>query len=188
VPAVDSKTNRQVNTWQNLIDTKVVNANIYLPFHPVSGWDLSSNIFVNQASINFELEGKPFQIQNFNYGFSMNNTIKLAQSYTLEVSGNYNSPSYWGVARWNATGSLDIGVQKKLGDRWGDLRFTASDIFLSTNWVGATNQPDVNLLVNMSFRFAERIFMLSWTNTFGNSKLKSSRSRQTGSAEEVRRI
>ena len=188
VPSVNAQTNRQVNTWQNLIDTKIANANVYIPLHPVNGWDISSNIFANQATINFKLEGKPFQVQNFNYGFSMNNTIKLAESYTLEVSGNYNSPSYWGVTKWNATGSLDIGVQKKLGDHWGDLRFTASDIFLSSNWYGSTNQPDVNLLVDLSFRFAERVFMVSWTNTFGNSKLKSSRSRQTGSAEEVRRI
>lgn len=30
--------------------------------------------------------------------------------------------------------------------------------------------------------------MLSWTNTFGNKKVKSARERQTGSAEEMRRI
>ncbi|MGB4957919.1 MAG: TonB-dependent receptor [Saprospiraceae bacterium] len=188
VPSVDSKTNRQVNSWQNLIDTKVANANLYFPLHPISGWDATSNFFVNSVRTNFKLDGKPLQIQNFNYGFNINNTIKLAESYTIEVSGNYNSPSYWGVARWRATGSFNVGIQKNLGDRWGDLRFSASDIFLSSNWYGSTDQPDVNLLVDVSFQFAERIFMLSWTNTFGNSKLKSSRNRQTGSAEELRRI
>jgi hypothetical protein len=30
--------------------------------------------------------------------------------------------------------------------------------------------------------------MISWTNTFGNKKLKSARDRQTGAAEEMRRL
>ena len=40
----------------------------------------------------------------------------------------------------------------------------------------------VNALLN------ERTLLLSWSNTFGNRKLKSVRQRQTGSAEEMRRI
>jgi hypothetical protein len=68
------------------------------------------------------------------------------------------------------------------------LRLNASDLFLSTNWFGTTYQPQINLQVNESFQFAERVIMLSWTNTFGNRKLKSSRQRQTGSTEEAQRI
>jgi len=56
------------------------------------------------------------------------------------------------------------------------------------NWFGNTDQPAINLMVRQSYQFSERTFMLSWTNTFGNKKVKSARERQTGSAEEMRRI
>jgi len=188
VPTVDAITNRQINSWQNLINTKVANANFYFPLHPAAWYDLTSNFFINSSVTNFELEGKPFQIHNINYGFNINNSIKLPKGFALEVTGNFNSPGYWGVAKSRANGTFNVGIQKSLGNNWGNLRFNANDIFMSSNWYLLTDQPQVNLLVNSSFRFAERVFMLSWTNTFGNSKLKSSRNRQTGSAEEVKRI
>jgi hypothetical protein len=64
----------------------------------------------------------------------------------------------------------------------------ATDLFLSTNWFGVADQPEIQLLVESSYQFAERTFMLSWTNTFGNKKLKSARNRQTGAAEEMKRL
>lgn len=188
VPTVDAITNRQINSWQNLINTKVANANFYFPLHPAAWYDLTSNFFINSAVTNFELEGKPFQIHNINYGFNIINSIKLPKGFALEVTGNFNSPGYWGVAKSRANGTFNVGIQKSLGNNWGNLRFNANDIFMSSNWYLLTDQPQVNLLVNSSFRFAERVFMLSWTNTFGNTKLKSSRNRQTGAAEEVKRI
>ncbi|MFZ4477386.1 MAG: outer membrane beta-barrel protein, partial [Saprospiraceae bacterium] len=109
-------------------------------------------------------------------------------NFMLEVSGNYNSRGYWGVARWRATGAANIGIQKDFGEKWGKLRLNATDLFLTSNWFGVTNQPESNLRVNESFQFAERVIMLSWTNTFGNNILKSARQRQTAAAEEARRI
>ena len=186
VPSVDAKTNRQFNTFQNLNNIKVANANIYFPWHPTTWWDLSANIFVNSLVNNFTIESQDFKIQNVNFGFNVNNAINLPKKYSLEVSGNYNSNGYWGVTKWTPTGSFNIGVQKNLGDTWGNLRFAVTDIFLSSNWYGKTNQPEVNLLVDVSFQFSERIFMLSWTNTFGSQKLKSAR--QTGTVEEMNRL
>lgn len=188
VPTVNAITNRQINSWQNLINTKVANANFYFPLNPAAWYDLTSNFFINSSVTNFQLEGKPFQIHNINYGFNINNGIKLPKGFALEVTGNFNSPGYWGVAKSKANGTFNVGIQKSLGSKWGNLRFNVNDIFMSSNWYLLTDQPQVNLLVNSSFRFAERVFMLSWTNTFGNTKLKSSRNRQTGAAEEVRRI
>ena len=134
------------------------------------------------------LENNPLKLSNLYYGFNVNNSIKLRNKISLEVSGNYDSPGYFGLAKWKANGSFNIGIQKVLGDKWGMIRFNATDLLQSTNWFGTTNQPENNLLVDVSFQFAERTFMLSYSNTFGNNKLKSSRSRQTGSAEEMKRI
>jgi hypothetical protein len=149
---------------------------------------MRQNFYVNNTEINFELEGKKLQIRNTNFGFNTTQTFHLPRHFNLEVSGNYDSPNYWGVAYWKATGSLNLGLEKDFGEKWGKLRFAANDLFLSSNWYGTTEQPEIGLMVRSSYQFSERTFMLSWTNTFGNKKLKSSRQRQTGSAEEMKRI
>ena len=188
VPSVDPQTNRQVNKPANLGKQKIASATIFVPFHPTKWWEMQNNVYLNATEIKFELEGKKLQVSNVNYGFNTTQTFILPQKFTLEVSANYDSPGFWGVAKWNATGSLNVGVQKDLGEKWGKLRIGATDLLLSTNWFGTTNQPEINLMVRQSYQMAERTFMLSWTNTLGNKKLKSARQRQTGSAEEMRRI
>lgn len=188
VPVVDAKTNRQISRPQNLRNTKVWSANFSFPAHPGKWWDLQCNLYLNHTESNLTIDGRNIQLANVNYGYNVVNTIKLPHHFTLEISGNYNSPGYWGVAKWRATGAANIGIQKDFGEKWGKLRLNASDLFLSTNWFGTTNQPEINLRVNQSFQFAERVVMLSWTNSFGNRKLKSSRERQTGATEEAQRI
>lgn len=188
VPKVDPVTNRQVNTYENLDNEKVLGASLSFPVHPVRWWTIQNNFFLNSREINFKLEGQSLQIRNLDYGFNMTHAFQLPNRYTLEISGNYDSPGYWGVAFWKATGSVNLGLEKNFGDQWGKLRISASDLFVDSNWFGETRQPDINLLVKSSFQIAERTFILSWTNTFGNKKLKSARDRQTGSAEEMRRI
>ncbi len=123
-----------------------------------------------------------------NYGFNSTQTFTLPRHFSLEISGTYDAPGYWGIAYWEATGSLNVGLEKNFGEKWGKLRFNALDLLESTNWYGSTNQPEINLRTDASFQMAERTFMLSWTNTFGNKKLKSQRQRQTGAAEEMNRI
>lgn len=188
VPVVDAQTNRQINRPDNLDRQRVAGANLYVPLHPAPWWEMQNNFFVNATAIDFELEGEKFRLQNVNYGFNTTQTFTLPRRFTLEISGNYYAPGYWGIAYWKATGSANVGLEKRFGDKWGKLRFSATDLFESTNWFGATRQPDINLLTDVSFQFAERTFLLSWTNTFGNKKLKSARERQTGAAEEMQRI
>lgn len=188
VPTVDKKTNRQINRHENLDNEKVLSASLSMPFHPAKWWEIQSSLYVNHTEINFALEGKPLQITALNYGLNATNSFTLPKKFSLEISGNYDSPGYWGVAYWKATGSLNVGVQKDFGEKWGKLRFNVTDLFLSSNWYGTTEQPEIELYVKSSYQVAERTFMLSWSNTFGNKKIKSSRDRQTGSAEEMRRI
>lgn len=189
VPMVDKTGGRQFNGYENMDNLKTLGANFYLPFRPVSWWESGNNFYVNSSELNFELEGKALKASNLGYGFNSTNTFKLSRSMTLEVSGNFDSPSYWGIAYWRATGSLNLGIEQNFGEKWGKLRLNANDLFRTENsWFGTTDQPEIGLFVRSSYQMSERVFMLSWTNTFGNRKLKSSRQRQTGAVEELRRI
>ena len=188
IPVVDAASNKQINGFQNLERTNGANVYIYMPIHPAEWWDMTNTFFVNWSETIFKLEGRNLSVGIVNYGFNTTNNVKLSNTFSMEVGAGYNAPSYFGVARWRATNFVNVGLQKDLGDNWGKLRFNVSDIFLGSNWYGITDQPEYNLLVDVSFQFTERTFMLSWTNTFGSQKLKSSRNRKTGAAEELQRI
>lgn len=188
VPMVDPVTNRQLNVPDNLDLEKVAGINMSVPWHPTAWWEVNNNLFANYREINFELESLPLQLHNIEYGFNLRHSFTLPRGFTIEASGDFQSPGYWGTTYWKATGSLNIGIEKDMGSKWGKLRFNATDLFLSTNWFGTTEQPEINLNVRSSYQFAERVFLLSWTNTFGNKKVKSARKHKTGGEEELQRI
>ena len=188
LPMINTQYNRQQNRIENLESEKLASAHLSFPLRLAKWWEMRQNFFVNTREILFQLEGKNLRVGNVDYGFNIMQTFTLPRNVSIEIAGTYNSPSYSGVGFWKATGSLDIGIEKKLGEQWGKLRFSASDLFLSSNWYGETRQPDVNLYVKRSFQFSERTFVLSWSNTFGSKKLRAARNRQTGSVEEMRRI
>lgn len=188
VPVVDSLMNRQISKPINLNKSKVLGFSLSVPWQPFKWWQMQNNFFANDVNFDYNLEGQTFKNSNFTYGFSSTQTFTLPKHFSLEISGEYSAPNYWGILKWNANGALNVGLQKDFGEKWGKLRANASDILLSSNWIGGVRQPTINLNVKSSYRFAERVFMLSWTNTFGNNKLKSARNRQTGAAEEMRRM
>jgi hypothetical protein len=188
VPNVDTKNNRQISRPENLDKEHVLGANLNLPFHPTKWWDMQNNAYVNSTKLNFKIDGKPLEVKNINYGFNTTNAFTLPQKWSLEISANYNSPGYWGVMKWQANGTVNAGIEKNFGDKWGKLRFNVNDIFQTSDWDGETQQPEVNLFVRSAYRVAERVFMLSWSSKFGNNKLKSERKRQTAAAEERERL
>ena len=188
IPRVDPRTNRQITRPENMINVKVAGASLYIPLNPLSWWEMSNNLYINNTETNYRLEGNDLKLRSFNYGFNSMHTFSLPGGYNLELSGDYNSPRYMGIMEWRATGTVNLGLQKELGERWGSLRINASNLLTSNNWHGTIHQPGNNLNVDWSFQFAERVFMLTWSNTFGSDKIMSSRSRQTGAEEERRRL
>ncbi len=188
VPVIDPERNRQVNTIKNMNYSKVLNLNLYMPLKITSWWEVINNVFANNTVTSLTLEENNIRSRGISYGFNSSSTFKLPEGFILELTGNYNSPAIWGVINWNATGDIHLGVQKDLGNTWGKLRFNASNLLQTGNWYGTTRQPDNNLMVDLSFQFTERVFMLTWSNTFGSDKVKAARSRQTGATEERQRL
>jgi hypothetical protein len=188
VPVVDPERNRQINTIRNMNYSKVLNLNLYMPLKITSWWEVINNVFANNTVTSLTLEENIIRSQGISYGFNSSSTFKLPEGFNLELTGNYNSPQIWGVINWNATGDIHLGVQKDLGNTWGKLRFNASNLLQTGNWYGTTRQPDNNLMVDISMQFTERVFMLTWSNTFGSDKVKAARNRQTGASEERQRL
>ena len=83
---------------------------------------------------------------------------------------------------------LNVGFEKKFGDKWGNLKFSINDIFDSFEFNGGTDLPEQNIKTRNLFDLSNRTFLISYSRNFGNKKLKSSRNRKTGAEEERKRV
>ena len=96
------------------------------------------------------------------------------------------SPVINGFFNWEARGFVNLGIQKELNAN-GTLRFSVNDIFETSQWRWKTveNSP---FYLKGNIKFDKRIFTLTYTQKFGNKKIKGARKRSVGSAEELRRV
>jgi outer membrane receptor protein involved in Fe transport len=184
----DEENERLIFIADNLDELNTFSITLGLPFKITHWWKTQNTlIFLNTRILNTINESQYEQKLN---SFNINSTqsFTIADNLTAELNFNYNSPQLFGSLKIESTYFLNVGIQKKLGEKWGTLRFNVNDIFDSFEYNGGTNIPEENLNTDNTFDFSNRTFLLTYTRNFGNKKLKSARSRQTGAEEERKRV
>ncbi|MEO6039619.1 MAG: TonB-dependent receptor, partial [Saprospiraceae bacterium] len=187
LPIVDAVNNTQFNQPVNNGRTHTAYADLNFPLHPCKWWEMQNDIFVAWQRNNVRYAEAELNTTGRFSGLNSTQTFSLPKDFSIEVSGNFITPGFDGISRWKANGQLNFGLQKKLSEQWGSLNFSVNDIFASSNWITTIDQPQVNLHITGGYKQAERVFMLTWTNKFGNKKLRDARQRQSGAADEMRR-
>jgi iron complex outermembrane recepter protein len=115
------------------------------------------------------------------------NTFKLPNDFTFEVSGWYNSGGVWGGAYiTEPQGALDLGLQKKFFKEQGTLKLSYTDILYTAPWDSHNVYAGIVILANGNWESQQFRATLTWR--FGNKQMKGSRQRKTGSDEELKRI
>jgi Outer membrane protein beta-barrel family len=188
VPFIDLATNTQVTRPENIGNTHTIFAMVNLPWEPKKWWSMRNSVFVAAQQFEFTYEGISLTIPAGFVGINANHTFTLPKKYSLELSANAITASYYGLTKYKSNNSINIGLQKDLGERWGKLSFGVNDIMQNNNWYATTDQPKLNLLVKSNYIQAERTFMLTWSNKFGNTKLRDARQRDGGAGDERRRL
>ncbi|MCE7060047.1 TonB-dependent receptor [Dyadobacter sp. CY343] len=117
--------------------------------------------------------------------FNGQNTFKLKNNWTLELSGWYNSPYRRIDYNW-AMGMLDAGVQKKFWKDNATAKLSFSDV-LGTSRGGYTSNY-AGIETRLRFRFEGRMAKLNFNYRFGSKEIKAARSRRSGSEDELNRI
>jgi len=185
----DTINDRVIMRTENLDYTKTFSATLGLPLKVSDWWRAQNNlIYTSQDIREYNSNDKANNLSINIFSINSTSSFKLSDSFTAEITAFYRGPSYSGSAKNNEFYRADIGIQKKFGDKWGSLRFAANDVFDSSEWKSVTDVPDQNLTIARNFKFSHRTFSLTYSRSFGNSKVKSSRNRETGSEEERRRV
>ncbi|MFK7774637.1 MAG: TonB-dependent receptor [Saprospiraceae bacterium] len=174
-------------SWENLAKQTVMSFNVSAPFNVNKWWDAYVNIsgshLDNQATYE---NGGTVDLQAFTYSLYQQSTFKLPAGFKGEVSGFYSGPGVWGgVFKYDATWSLNLGLQRKFLNDQLNIRVSADDIFYTSNWSGVSS---FNGLVSTGYgnRDSRRV-NVNVTYRFGNQRVKSRR-RQTGLESEGSRV
>jgi hypothetical protein len=189
VPEIDAETNESFITSINMDYKNTVSIVATLPFYIGNWWEMQNNIIGSWQELVFDYNKEQVNFRQYAFTFNTTQTFKLPRDFTIELSGFYNSPQYtWGVTKFEAFGKVNIGVQKKFEKSNSTLRFTVEDLFKTGNWNNSIILPEQGIESYGYLEFSQTVAKLTFTQRFGNNKLKSSRKRATGSEEERGRV
>jgi len=185
----DEENDRIIFTSENMDYSKIFSVVVGMPLKITDWWRTQNNLIYTYQDI------RAFNSKKETYNLSMGNIManstslfKFSESVSAEISSKYIGSKYDGTSKREKYYIIDLGIQKKFGNNWGSLKFGIDDVFDSTKWVVITDVPDQNLQVFGDFKLTQRTFKLTYSRSFGNRKLKSSRKRDKDFDEERRRV
>ncbi|WP_297336891.1 TonB-dependent receptor [Algoriphagus sp.] len=176
---------RSIGTFVNLDKQTQLTLNISAPLTVSEWWEVYGTVTGFYVQNKFDTLNTSFDAEMTAMSLSLQNTFSLPKSWNIELSGFYNSPTLLGVYKTGTSWTVDVGAQKSILNDRGSVTLGVSDIF-KTNYLP---QLVSSSLITVDQRRIEdtRRFMVSFSYHFGNSKLKASRSRDTGVDEEKSR-
>lgn len=182
---VDDETKVTTSTEKNLGIQNNYSFNLTLPFDITKWWNSSNNIavFYNQYKINDPI--KNFSTEQLAYNFNTTNIFTLPKEIKLELSAWFNSPTVYGIFKSKAQGAVNMGIQKSILQKKGNIKINVSDVFASNRFRGVAEYNNVYLKVDN--RWQNRTLNIALSYRFGNTKVEAARERQTGTADELRR-
>ena len=108
--------------------------------------------------------------------------IKLPYNFKAEVSAQYESPTTYGILRYQQNMLLNAGISKSILNKRINIGFTVDDIFNSNKEIFYSNYQNLNIRGNQKIAF--RLFQFNFSYAFGSQSVKATRKRSTGAEEE----
>jgi hypothetical protein len=185
-PRIDPETNIMAIETDNIDRRETVSATLTLPFQITSWWEMQNNLSGNWQMIATQQEDGLYKRNQNGFQINSNQTFKLPKKFTVELSGFYMSPVINGYYNWLARGFVNLGIQKEFNKN-NTLRISCNDIFETSQFRWRTSDNDV-FNFHGNIKFDKRIFTITYSQKFGNNKIKGVRKRSVGSEEELRRV
>ena len=114
--------------------------------------------------------------------------FKVSERVNMELSGFYQSKSLAGVSVMKPFGQLNYGLSLALPASNASLKFGIDNIFSSMIFRMVSDSEELGYSSNTRLEMQKRILKLTYSRSFGNSKVKASRKRSTASETERQRV
>lgn len=112
-------------------------------------------------------------------------SFRLSRTLSADVSGDYESPAFYGIGQFKADYFVDAGISKQIFNHNGKLSLSIKDIFNKHRDFSAINYQNLNMTVYD--KVETRIVRLSFSYNFGNISLKNTTKHDTGNEDEQNR-
>jgi hypothetical protein len=187
-PKIDAASNLLVYYSENIDKRETYTLSLSLPFYVNQSWEMQNQLAVSRMDVKSDFNDAAIQFSQNSINFNTTQTFRLPRNFTFEIVGSYSSPRLSGITSVKSSGGIDLGIQKKLKGNGGTFSFNLSDIFRTKIMRWDTEIPELNLRQDTEIMFDTRVARLTYTRSFGNQKVKTGRKRQTGAADELRRV
>jgi outer membrane receptor protein involved in Fe transport len=180
---VDSTSGTSVGRPENINSINGLTTTFTFPLRLTDWWQMQTNLVAYGQSIETVAEGKPISLRILAGNGLTASTFTLSKTWTAELSLFYTTPSFMGIARMKAMGSVNAGLKKKFKNG-GNLLVNVTDLFWTNRMRVITDNPAVGQVGSWGLNFEPRVVQFTYTNTFGKKTVKAANRRATGSEEE----
>jgi hypothetical protein len=187
-PHTDSVNNKIVLTAENLINQKTASALMVIPFNLTKWWSTQLSVTGVWQQTNALYKGEQVSLEQAHVSINANMRFTLPHNFSAEITGKYQSEQLFGIYRQAPTGTLDVGLRKKLPGKWGSLILNATNILNTEIIKWSVDLPEQNLVNAFTIRNTLPTLKLTYSRNFGNNDLKGKRERSTGAEDENGRV
>ena len=135
-----------------------------------------------QTEVNSGTENGNASNSGMQFSARMQSNMTLPQNFTLQLTGNYNSPFVMAQGRFVGMTGMDIGLRKDFLHGLFNAALSVSDVFNTQQFEVFTSGS--NFEQHAVRKRETRIVMLTLTTRFGNLKPDASRRKPTRNDSE----
>jgi hypothetical protein len=181
---IDPVANTQITYKDNLTKLNTLSFSLSLPIQVNAWWQMQHHLTTGLQKSIMDYEAKTiYNTRSYGQVNTMH-TFRLPADFSVEVSGNYHTRTLFGIAMQKALGTLNVGIEKKLGKEKGKLQASITDILWTNRFHYHYMNPSLDMNQSFGARFEPRVFRLTYSRSFGNKNIKPAEKRATGSEEE----
>lgn len=183
---MDSSKNIIRSMPQNLDYAQSYSLNLSANFDITNWWKVYSNAGLYYTKYSNDFSGVALNNNAIYTSLYITNSVQLPAKYKLEVSGNYLSSAPWGIFTQHPLYQVDAGLQKSFFSHKLDMKLSFNDIF-NTGHTFLTSDFD-GIQMQEKYKGESQKVYLTLSYKFGNNKIKSAKSANSASKEEINRI
>ena len=183
---VDTASNTMTYRAQNLdyLNTLGLTNSYSLSFTP--WWEAQGSVTLQYQMAQAAHIQQEVRMDLLGVNLNLVSIVRLPNDFAIEISGNYQSTMLSGIAVYLPQGSLNAGVQKKLGEN-GTLTLAMDDILYTNLWRIKTDSPQNYLDAYFKYDFHNQFVRLTYKRNLGSRKIMGAKLK-SGSDEERRRV